>query len=112
MTTRKNFWVASLALGFALSCPQVTPILSAQSAAPDAQQQQQPQDQQKSETFVGKIVKAKNGQFALLTDAQTGKGFYLDDQEKAKPFEGKTVKVTGTVEAARNMVHVTDIQQA
>jgi len=109
MMTRKNFWVATLALGFALSSSPVTPILRAQSQSPQPNAQQ---DQQKSETIVGKIVKAKNGQFALLTDAQTGKGFYLDDQEKAKPFEGKTVKVTGTVEAAKNLVHVTDIQEA
>jgi hypothetical protein len=107
--TRKNFWIASLALGFALSSPRITPILRAQSEgqAPSAQQ-----DQQKSQTFVGKIIKAKNGQYALLTDEQAGKGAFLDDQEKAKAFEGKNVKVTGVLEAARGLIHVTDIQAA
>ncbi|HMF77841.1 MAG TPA: DUF5818 domain-containing protein [Bryobacteraceae bacterium] len=107
--TRKNFWVASLALGFALSSPQITPILRAQSEgqAPGGQQ-----EQQKSGTLVGKIVKAKNGQYALLTDEQAGKGVYLDDQEKVKPFEGKNVKVTGVLDVAKNLVHVTDIQAA
>ena len=104
----KNLW-ASIALGAALAFPQLTPALNAQaqSQAPSAQQ-----DQQKSQTFVGKIIKAKNGQYALLTDEQTGKGAFLDDQEKAKQFEGKNVKVTGTLEASRALIHVTDIQLA
>ena len=103
----KNLW-ASAALGVVLAFPQLTPALNAQaqSQAPSAQ------DQQKSQTFVGKIIKAKNGQYALLTDEQTGKGAFLDDQEKAKQFEGKNVKVTGTLEASRALIHVTDIQLA
>jgi hypothetical protein len=107
--TRKNFWAASLALGVALSSPQITPVLQAQS---QSQQPSAQQDQQKSQTFVGKIIKAKNGQFALLTDEQAGKGAFLDDQDKAKQFEGKNVKVTGVLEAARGLIHVTDIQAA
>jgi hypothetical protein len=47
-----------------------------------------------------------------LTDEQTGKGAYLDDEEKAKPFEGKTVKVTGILMASTNMIHVTNIEPA
>jgi hypothetical protein len=109
MNIRKNFWGVALALGIALSAPQVTPILQAQS---QSQEPAAPQDQQKSATLVGKVVKAKNGQYALLTDEQTGKGFYLDDQDKAKPFEGKTVKVTGTLEMAKSLLHITDIQLA
>ncbi len=62
--------------------------------------------------FVGKIIKASNGQYALLTDEQAGKGVYLDDQEKAKTYEGKNVKVTGVLEVAKNLVHVSDIQPA
>ena len=87
---------------------QLTPVLSAQSQTPPAAQQ----DQQKSEVFVGKIVKAKDGRYALLTDEQTGKGVFLDDQDKAKGFEGKNVKVTGVLDAAKNLVHVSDIQLA
>jgi hypothetical protein len=44
----------------------------------------------KEHGFVGKVIKARNGQYALLTDEQAGKGAYLDDQEKAKTFEGRT----------------------
>lgn len=92
-----------MALGLALGITQVSPVLMAQS---------QSQDQQKPRTFVGKVVKARNGQYALLTDEQAGKGVYLDDQEKAKAFEGKNVKVTGVLDIATNIVHVTDIQPA
>lgn len=104
----KKFWTTSLVLALALGFLQVT-VLQAQtqSQAPNAQQ-----DQQKSQTFVGKIVKAANGQYALLTDEKSGQGVYLDNQDKAKEFEGKNVKVTGVLEAAKNLVHVTDIQPA
>ncbi|SRR5260370_14777186 len=104
-----NLGAALLALGIVVASPQFTPILQgqSQSQAPSAQQ-----DEQKSQTFVGKIVKAKNGQYALLTDAQAGKGAFLDDQEKAKQFEGKMVKVTGVLEAARSLIHVSNIEPA
>lgn len=103
-----NLW-GPMALSIALTVPGVTPTLQAQSQsqAPSAQQQQQ-----KAQTFVGKVVKAKNGQYALLTDEQTGRGAYLDDQEKAKQFEGKNVKVTGVLEASRALIHVTNIELA
>src|ERR1700759_1918162 len=106
---RNHSVFATLALGLALGSWQLTPTLQAQSQAapPDAQQ-----DQQKPQTFVGKVIKARNGQFALLTDETAGKGVFLDDQEKAKTFEGKNVKVTGVLELAKNLVHVTDIQPA
>lgn len=103
----RPFRTASLALGLALFSAQATPFLLAQSpnALPGPQQ-----EQQKSQTFFGKIVRARNGQYALLTDEQNGKGVYLDHPEKAKDFEGKNVKVTGVLDLARNLVHVTDIE--
>ena len=101
-------WTTPLALGLALGALQVTPMLQAQPQNEGAAQQ----DQQKSQTFVGKVIKARNGQYALLTDEQAGKGVYLDDQEKVKGFEGKSVKVTGTLEIAKNLVHVSNIEPA
>jgi hypothetical protein len=102
-----NFRAASVALGLALGSVQFTPILLGQSQSqnPNAQQ-----DQQKTESFAGKIVQLKDGRYALLTDEQRGTGVYLDDQEKAKQFEGKNVKVTGVLEVAKNLVHVTSIE--
>jgi hypothetical protein len=105
---RIHFLLAPLAVGLTLGSLQFTPVLQAQSQSqPDTQQ-----DQQKKQTFVGKIIKARNGQYALLTDETAGKGVYLDDQEKAKTFEGKNVKVIGVLEVAKNLVHVTDIEPA
>ena len=103
-TNLKYLRTASMALGLVLGITPVSPVLLAQS---------QSQDQQKKpQTFVGKVVKAKDGQYALVTDEQTGKGMYLDDQEKAKAFEGKTVKVTGVLDVDKNIVQVADIQPA
>jgi hypothetical protein len=101
----KNFPAASLMLGLALCSAQITPVLF-------AQDQNAQQDQQKTQTFMGKIVKINNGQFALLTDEQAGKGVFLDDQDKAKQFEGKSVKVTGVLDIANKIVHVTNIELA
>jgi hypothetical protein len=108
---RNRLWAAApLSLGLALGTSLFNPALRAQSQTPPAGQGQE--DQQKAQIFVGKVIKAKDGRFALVTDEQAGKGVYLDDQEKAKGFEGKNVKVTGILEVAKNLVHVSDIQLA
>ena len=105
----KNFWTTSLVLALALGFLQST-VLQAQTQSPVPNAPQDQQNQQKSQTFVGKIVKATNGQYALLIDEQSGKGVLLDNQEKAQAFEGKNVKVTGVLEEAKNLVHVTNIE--
>lgn len=94
-------------------CP-FTPALHAQNQNQYASAQQQPA-QQKSETFTGQIAQLQNGQYALITGkTPQGKlaGHFLDDQNKAKKFAGKNVKVTGTLDATNNIIHVTDIQLA
>jgi len=103
-TNLKYLRTASMALGLALGITPVSPVLLAQS---------QSQDQQKKpQTFVGKVVKDKNGQYGLVIDEQAGKGVLLDDQEKAKAFDGKNVKVTGVLDVDKNTIHVTEIQPA
>ena len=104
---RYQSWIAPLALGLALGALQIAPASPTQSQSPPEQQ-----DQQKTQTFVGKVIKTPNGQYGLLTDEQNGKGVYLDSQDKVQPFEGKTVKVTGVLEVAKNLVHVTTIEAA
>ncbi len=60
-------------------------------------------------TFIGTIL--KNGDNFVLTDTTTKLRYILDNAEKARPYEGKTVTVTGSVEIASNLIHVESIQE-
>jgi uncharacterized protein DUF5818 len=73
-------------------------------------QPQQPGDQQQQQTFMGKIAKAQ-GKY-VLQNPDTKATYTLDDQDKAKQFEGQNVKVTGTLDSQKNTIHVSDIQPA
>jgi uncharacterized protein YdeI (BOF family) len=67
-------------------------------------------DNEKAMTFVGRIALA-DGKYVLKDGA--GKATYhLDDQEKAKQFDGQNVKVTGTLDESNNTIHVVEIQAA
>jgi hypothetical protein len=98
-----------LALALTAGSVQFTPTLRAQSQSQPPSAQQQP-EQTQSRTFVGQVVQAKNGQFALLVDKNAGTGFYLDNSEKAKKFTGQKVKVTGTLNAQTKTIQISDIQ--
>ena len=76
----------------------------------NAQPQQPPSDSTKATVFTGKVMKAK-GQYVLMDDS-TKVAYVLDDQEKAKAFNGKTVKVTGTLEGTSNTIHIANIEPA
>jgi hypothetical protein len=105
----------AVALILAAALCVFTPGLSAQSTGSAPQQAPQEQTQQQSKTFSGKIMKLQNGKFALVT-GQTAQGqlsgHFLDDQDDAKKYEGKEVKITGTLDMASNTIHVTKIQAA
>jgi len=89
---------------------------SARQQPPSAQQQppgaQQAPSTKKPRTFVGKIVKTKTGKYALLTDPQGGKGYFLDDQKDAKKFNQKDVKVVATLDPQTSTLHVLEIKLA
>lgn len=75
------------------------------------QQTETPQNTQaQSKTFTGTIV--KKGDNFLLRDAASKTSYMLDDAQKVSQFEGKKVKVTGTVDTASNMLHVETIEEA
>ena len=80
------------------------PVQSTALAAPVIRTLGQPE----AETFVGTIL--KDGDNYVLSDAATKSKYILDDAKKASFFEGKTVKVTGTLDKARNLIHVDTIQ--
>ena len=64
-------------------------------------------DQAKTTTFTGTIV--KDGEQYVLRDSSGGV-YKLDDSSRAQAFEGKTVKVTGRLDADSKMIHVDSIQ--
>jgi hypothetical protein len=104
-----------LGLGMNLSAQQTqtpaTPDQSgaAQQTAPQSQTQQpvDAQTQQAARSFEGKI--AKSGGKLVLQEASTQTSYQLDDQDKAKQFEGQSVKVMATMDANTNTLHVVDI---
>lgn len=73
--------------------------------SPHAQQQT---PQQATQKFQGTIVKAK-GKY-ILQDKASGATYQLDNQDKAKQFAGKEVKVTGTLDPSTNTIQVSDIE--
>jgi len=80
---------------------------------PPAEQpsQQQPggsqaQQQPSSQVFTGTIVK-EGSKYVLKTDSTS---YQIDDQEKAKMYEGKQVKIAGSLDTKTNVLHVTSIE--
>jgi uncharacterized protein YdeI (BOF family) len=87
------------------------------SSGPDQQpEQQQPgqtvnapaqQPLPSTQTFAGTIM--KDGTKYILKDS-SGTTYQLDDQDNAKQYEGKQVKILGSLDAKSNTVHVVSIQ--
>jgi lipopolysaccharide export system protein LptA len=105
--------LATLALAAALSAAAFAQQgQSAQPGSNDPQTQNAPAPDVPADTqtqnLSGTIVKAKN-HYVLKTDKMT---YQLDDETKAKQFEGKQVNVSGTVDKSTSVIRVTDIQPA
>ena len=81
------------------------PVQSAVLATPKIQTAAQPE----AETFMGTIL--KDGENYVLSDSATKSRYALDDAKKAKPYEGPSVKVTGILDEASNVIHVETIQE-
>ncbi|MGD0735036.1 MAG: DUF5818 domain-containing protein [Terracidiphilus sp.] len=80
-----------------------TPTPDQPKPAPDQTQQ----DQAKSTTFMGTVV--RDGESFSLRDG-SGAMYKLDDASKAQPFEGKQVKVTGRLDTEAKLIHVDAIE--
>lgn len=72
-------------------------------------QSAQPDNERKTKTFSGTIL--KDGDRFILSDKASKLFYTLDDAEKASKFEGKKVKVVGTIDVASNTIHVQDIEE-
>ena len=83
-------------------------------SAQPAPQPQQPNDSSATsagssadaKTFMGTVVKAQDGYMLRAADLQ----YKLDDQERARQFDGKNVKVQGTLDTQSNTIHVQTIE--
>ena len=64
-------------------------------------------EQEATKTFTGMVM--KQGDLFILTDKASKTNYQLDDPKKASEFEGKNVKVTGTLDAKNLTIHVETI---
>jgi hypothetical protein len=113
-------WTLSLVALFGLGAPMAVSAQQTPSTTPappgqaDSTPQQERTDksnfQQSARTFEGKIAKSGN-QFVLL-DRAAQTSYRLDDQEKARKYAGKNVKVMATIGATPNLLSVIDITPA
>lgn len=78
------------------------------STQPVAAQQQNDMQTQEAKPFNGTIVKEKGK--LVLKDTAANISYQLDDQDKAKQYEGKQVKVTGKLDMNANLIHVESIE--
>ena len=85
-----------------LFCLVVAPLQSAVLATSEFQTQTE------TETFFGTIL--KNGDHFVLSDPATKSKYMLDNPRMARRYEGITVKVTGSLDASSNLIHVEAIQ--
>lgn len=76
-----------------------TPDQSGQ-AAPEAK----PDSTTAVQSFTGTVV--KQGDKYVLQDADTGNTYNVDHQDEVAKFEGKRVKVKGTLDASGKMIHI------
>jgi uncharacterized protein YdeI (BOF family) len=71
---------------------------------PPADSPAQAQQSADSQSFTGTIV--KSGDKWMFQDAASGNTYDIDHQDEVKKFEGKKVKVHGTLDADKKMIHV------
>jgi len=105
--------ISALTLAFALAWGG--PFVGTRAAYAEGQSaqtpdpQQQPDHDQKSTTFTGKIVKSEH--LYALRDS-SGNVYKLDDTARAQRFENKIVKVTGELDEQAMVIHVESIEAA
>ena len=115
-----QFALSTMALAVALcfaSQPTLAQSASDSARNPTAQQQPMQPDNQTTavnaaseKMFKGKIV--QSGDKFVLTAADGTITYQLDDQQKAKDFLNKSVKVTGVLDASTGTIRVKAIDPA
>jgi hypothetical protein len=94
----------------AMTIPALAQQSSSAPAPQDQQEQQQAQPQTSDnpvQTFQGTIVLSQ-GKYILTTSS--GTTYQLDDQKTAKAYDGKSVKVMGTLDSSGSVIQVSSIE--
>jgi hypothetical protein len=100
--------VAFSGVGMNLAAQQTPPTQTPSTQDPMPQAQADATNaQQSARSFEGRI--AKSGDKLVLRESSTKASYQLDDQSKAKQFQGKDVMVTATLDSGTNTLHVVDI---
>jgi hypothetical protein len=76
-------------------------------STPQPHQTDETSSQQTARSFDGRIT--RSGDQLLLWESVSHTSYKLDDQSKAKQYEGRHVKVMATMDASSNTLHVIDI---
>jgi len=72
-----------------------------------SEQGAQATDKEAMKTFTGVVL--KQGDLFILSDKAAKTNYQLDDPKKVSEYEGKSVKVTGTLDAENLTIHVETI---
>lgn len=97
--------VLAFAVGSTTSGKNATTQMKTESPIAFTQQQAQ----QPSQEFQGTIEKHETKY--VLEDKASGATYQLDNQDKAKQFADRDVKVTGTLDPSTNTIEVSEIQE-
>jgi uncharacterized protein DUF5818 len=94
--------------------PRPDPAPLPEQQQPDPQQPGQPttadaQQQSSAQTLTGTVVK-EDGRYVLK--ASDNRTYQIDDQEKAKQFEGKQVKIVGSLDMSTGTIRIQSIEPA
>lgn len=87
-----------------LSAVNHSSVLTAQESEPAEPAAQETEAQK----FTGQIMN-HDGKYAL--HGEDGKTYQLDDQEKAKDFDGKKVQITGSLDEENMTIRVHEIEE-
>jgi len=106
--------LAGAVMTFALVAPssfaQQQPQSATSSTQQDAASAASMNQAAESQNFTGQIAKS-DGKY-VLEDRASQVTYKLDDQDRAKQFEGKTVKILGTLDPQSHVIRVSTIEPA
>lgn len=108
--TRRFLAVSAVAFGVAIAAqaPKANTLTAPSHLLTFAQNQNDPAPA--LSTFTGTIQ--KSGDAFIFNDDATKSSYQLDDQRSAGKFDGKKVKIIGTLDAANKTIRIQSIEAA